>query len=84
MPRQLPPLGRRGILAPVQRVERCGPTAIVERDAISNASGLLRRMEPEIQARLQKLGRPLGPPWRQDEKLAALVAWLALAAAANH
>lgn len=59
-------------------------TAIKERDAISNASGLLRLTEPEIQARLQELGRPLGPPWRQDEKLAALAAWLALAATANH
>jgi len=26
------------------------------------------------------MGRALGPPWRQDEKLATLAAWLALAA----
>jgi hypothetical protein len=27
---------------------------------------------------LAKLGQPLGPPWGQDQKLATLVAWLAL------
>ena len=29
--------------------------------------------------RIGALGKELGPPWRQDEKLAALVAWLVLA-----
>jgi hypothetical protein len=32
-----------------------------------------------IQGHLVALGRALGPPWRQDEKLAMLAAWLALA-----
>jgi hypothetical protein len=27
------------------------------------------------------MGKLMGPPWRQDEKLAALAAWLTLAAA---
>jgi hypothetical protein len=27
------------------------------------------------------MGRSLGPPWRQDEKLATLAAWLVLAQA---
>ncbi len=30
---------------------------------------------------LSSVGRAIGPPWRRDEKLAMLVAWLALAAA---
>lgn len=34
----------------------------------------------ELRDRLTELGRRVGPPWRQDEKQAALVAWLALAA----
>jgi hypothetical protein len=33
----------------------------------------------EAEGRLAELGRTLGPPWRQDEKLATLAAWLALA-----
>ena len=28
--------------------------------------------------RLRELGKPLGPPWSQDEKFATLAAWLAL------
>lgn len=36
----------------------------------------------KIQARLAEIGRAAGPPWRQDEKLATLIAWVALAGAA--
>jgi hypothetical protein len=32
----------------------------------------------ELLRRLAELGRPLGPPWSQDEKFAALAAWLAI------
>jgi hypothetical protein len=31
----------------------------------------------ELRGRIDRLGKILGPPWRQDEKYAALVAWLA-------
>ena len=34
----------------------------------------------KLTRRLAEMGRALGPPWRQDEKLATLAAWLALAA----
>jgi hypothetical protein len=33
----------------------------------------------DLKTRLTGLGQPIGPPWSQDQKLAALVAWLALA-----
>src|SRR5205807_2629305 len=33
----------------------------------------------DLERHLAELGRTLGPPWRQDEKLATLAAWLALA-----
>jgi hypothetical protein len=32
-----------------------------------------------MQSRIAALGRGIGPPWTQDQKFAALVAWLALA-----
>jgi hypothetical protein len=32
----------------------------------------------DVQLRLNEVGKTLGPPWRQDEKYAALVAWLIL------
>jgi hypothetical protein len=31
-----------------------------------------------LQRRVAELGKPIGPPWTQDQKFAALVAWLAL------
>ncbi len=37
----------------------------------------------ELRRHVTELGRPIGPPWRQDEKHAAPVGWLALAAASQ-
>ena len=31
-----------------------------------------------LQRRVQEMGRAIGPPWTQDQKLAALAAWIAL------
>lgn len=37
------------------------------------------KLSPDaLRARVGALGKPLGPPWSQDEKLAALAAWLVL------
>jgi len=36
-----------------------------------------------LRARVTALGKPLGPPWSQDEKLASLAAWLVLTRAKN-
>jgi hypothetical protein len=33
----------------------------------------------DLQRRVSEMGRALGPPWRQDEKLATLAAWVVLA-----
>jgi len=54
-----------------------------EREAMARAVQVLKVPEPVLARRLGEMGRPFGPPWRQDEKLAALVAWLALAGAAD-
>jgi hypothetical protein len=32
----------------------------------------------EVVRRLVEIGQAIGPPWTQDEKFAALVAWLSL------
>jgi hypothetical protein len=50
-----------------------------ERDLEEEAARSLRRPATELQRRLAEWGKALGPPWTQDEKRAALVAWLALA-----
>lgn len=53
------------------------PLAIRERDLTGSASRALRRKPADLAQRISDLGRPLGPPWSQDEKFASLVAWLA-------
>lgn len=50
----------------------------VERNALANLALRLRIAAPVLAQRVAALGRPLGPPWSQDEKLATIVAWLAV------
>ncbi len=62
--------------------ERCGlpVTGVRERELFARAAAELGVPADELQLKVTELGRPLGPPWRQDEKYAALAGWLALAA----
>jgi hypothetical protein len=52
---------------------------IKERELLGTAGAKFRISPDELGRRLTELGKTLGPPWRQDEKYAALVASLALA-----
>ena len=56
-------------------------TGIKEREILNRGVAELGLPVEEIQGRMLELGRPIGPPWRQDEKLATLAGWLILAAA---
>ena len=53
-------------------------TTIKERDLLPQAASSLKSKPAALTAFLQKLGKPLGSPWTQDEKFAALAAWLAI------
>jgi hypothetical protein len=53
------------------------PIAVRERELFDSASRALGRKPADLAQRITELGRPLGPPWSQDEKLASLIAWLA-------
>lgn len=54
-------------------------SAIPERE-VRRLAGTALELAPEVlDERLGAMGRAAGPPWRQDEKLAALAAWTALA-----
>jgi hypothetical protein len=56
------------------------PTVTIhEREVLAAASKALRMKPNEITRRIAALGRPIGPPWSQDEKFASAIAWLALA-----
>jgi len=56
---------------------------VKERELNATAAAQLGISTEEIHSRLSEMGRLVGPPWRQDEKMAALIAWLALATASN-
>jgi hypothetical protein len=61
---------------------RCGLRLVEvgERELEDRCARSLRRSATELRQRVAEWGQTLGPPWTQDEKRAALVAWLALAA----
>jgi hypothetical protein len=60
--------------------KRCGVEAFTTKEAVllETASQALNLQPKELPRRLTDLGGELGPPWTQDEKYAALVAWLSL------
>jgi len=54
-------------------------TAIKERELLAAASKRLNKRPEFLNRQVAALGKSLGPPWTQDEKLATLAAWLTLA-----
>ena len=62
--------------------EECGlgVLSIRERELFEHGVRELGLSNDALRLRLDELGRPLGPPWGQDQKMAALAAWLTLAA----
>jgi len=52
---------------------------IREKELFGTASKALGIQETILKRRVAALGKALGPPWSQDEKFAALAAWLTLA-----
>ncbi len=58
-------------------------TGVKERELFARAATQLRISEDKLRRCLTEMGQPVGPPWGQDQKHAALVAWLALATASR-
>ena len=52
---------------------------IKQKEIFSAAGAALGKTAPQIRATLAAIGRYCGPPWAEDQKLAALAAWIALA-----
>ena len=52
--------------------------AIREKELFEAASNKLRVSTGALKRRIAEFGKSLGPPWTQDEKFAALAAWLSL------
>jgi hypothetical protein len=68
-----------------QATSRCGLrlAELKERDLEAEASRALGRKPADLMGRVAAWGKVLGSPWTQDEKRAALVAWVALATASS-
>jgi hypothetical protein len=68
-------------LALLEASQACGlpVTGIRERELLECAQGVVGRPAAQLQATIAGLGRALGPPWTQDQKLAALAGWIVLA-----
>ena len=50
-----------------------------QKELVATANRVLDLRDDEVRARLTLLGQRVGAPWRQEQKDAALAAWLALA-----
>ena len=72
-------LFRRALLHASSRCD-LAQVAMKERELLARAAEILHIKPPALNRRIADLGRGLGPPWTQDEKLASLIAWLALVA----
>jgi hypothetical protein len=61
--------------------EKCKlPVAALKEREIFDAASRSLRLEPDVlKRRIATMGKALGPPWSQDEKLSLLAAWISLA-----
>jgi hypothetical protein len=61
--------------------EKLRVTSVREKEIWARASAALKISIAELQRRIADMGKELGPPWAEDQKLAALAAWVALGTA---
>jgi hypothetical protein len=53
-------------------------SVMIERSAYAHGAQVLQQAEKDLKNLVAKLGGSLGSPWRADEKMACLAAWVAL------
>ncbi|MGD0695282.1 MAG: hypothetical protein ABSB82_10550 [Terriglobia bacterium] len=70
----------RKVLARAGEKLRLPVLQVRERELLERAATELDMSVKDLERQLTELGQPVGPPWGKDQKLAALVAWTALAA----
>jgi hypothetical protein len=60
--------------------EHCGlpVLGVKEKELFERGADRLRVPVRDLERRMGELGKPMGAPWTQDQKYAALVAWMAL------
>lgn len=73
----------RHVLEVAAKENRLGRRVFAEHDFNQFAAAELESTAGELEALLGELGKPVGRPWRADEKKAAAAAWLALRSFGN-
>jgi hypothetical protein len=66
------------VLEEALRAHKIRTAILVERDAYAKAAAELKKSIDDLRRTIQELGRSTEAPWRGEQKLAALAAWLAL------
>ena len=68
----------RDALAGAAKKHRLNLVRVKEKEVVGEAASRLHLEATDLQSRVAGLGKTVGPPWTQDQKLAAIAAWLAL------
>jgi hypothetical protein len=68
----------RDALADAAKKHRLNLVRAREKEVVAEAASRLRLEAADLQRRVAALGKTVGPPWTQDQKLATIAAWLAL------
>ncbi len=68
----------RSVLKEALQAHRIRTEVVVERDAYAQSAAELKESNENVRRMIQNFGRATQGPWRAEQKLAALAAWLAL------
>jgi hypothetical protein len=68
----------RSVLEESLRAHRIRTKVVIERHAYAHAVEELKQTNQNVRRKIQNFGREMETPWRAEQKLAAVAAWLAL------
>ena len=68
----------RSVLEESLRAHRIRANILIERHAYAHAVEELKQTNENVRRKIQDFGREMETPWRAEQKLAAVAAWLAL------
>ena len=68
----------RSVLEESLQAHRIRTDILIERDAYAKAALELKQSNQNVRRVIQNLGRDAGAPWRAEQKLATVAAWVAL------
>jgi hypothetical protein len=68
----------RSVLEESLRAHRIRASILIERHAYAHAVEELKQTNQNVRRKIQNFGREVEMPWRAEQKLAAVAAWLAL------